>query len=95
MKRKYLWTTGSAVIALMHAATAGAQTTEPTTEDTELVQSAIMVTAQKREQRLIDVPMAIESISGDELDKLGIESVQDLSFNVPGLTMREDGPGSY
>ena len=24
-----------------------------------------------------------------------IESVQDLSFSVPGLTMREDGPGSY
>lgn len=95
MKRKYLLTSGSALIALMHAASANAQTAEPPVEDSDLVQSAIMVTAQKREQRLIDVPMAIESISGDELQKLGISSVQDLSFNVPGLTMREDGPGSY
>ena len=95
MKRKSLWTTGSAIIALMHAASAHAQTADAPVDDTELVQSAIMVTAQKREQRLIDVPMAIESISGDELAKLGVASVQDLSFSVPGLTMREDGPGSY
>ena len=95
MKRKYLWTSGSAIIALMHAASAHAQTADAPADDAELVQSAIMVTAQKREQRLIDVPMAIESISGDELAKLGVASVQDLSFSVPGLTMREDGPGSY
>nr|WP_241493390.1 TonB-dependent receptor [Kordiimonas lacus] len=55
----------------------------------------IVVTAQKREQRLIDVPMAIATLSGAELEERGIDTVQDLSFAVPGLTMREDGPGSY
>lgn len=95
MTYKFLLTSGSALIALMHVATASAQVAEPAAEEAELKQSTIMVTAQKRDQRLIDVPMAIESISGDELDKLGIDSVQDLSFSVPGLTMREDGPGSY
>ncbi|WP_157218057.1 TonB-dependent receptor [Flavisphingomonas formosensis] len=55
----------------------------------------IIVTAQKREQKLIDVPMAISVVTGEELKAKGIESVQDLSFSVPGLTMREDGPGSY
>ncbi|WP_300379101.1 TonB-dependent receptor [Henriciella sp.] len=95
MTRKYLLTTGSALVAMMNIAAANAQSTEPPAEDEALVQSAIMVTAQKREQRLIDVPMAIESISGDNLSKLGVDNIQDLSFNVPGLTMREDGPGSY
>lgn len=55
----------------------------------------IVVTALKREQLLIDVPMAISVLGGEELQDRGIESIQDLSFAVPGLTMREDGPGSY
>jgi iron complex outermembrane recepter protein len=55
----------------------------------------IVVTAQRREQRLIDVPMSITAISGAELEQRGLRTVQDLSFAVPGLTMREDGPGSY
>lgn len=55
----------------------------------------VVVTAQKRSQRLIDVPMGITAVGGEELKKKGIESIQDLSFQVPGLTMREDGPGSY
>jgi iron complex outermembrane recepter protein len=57
--------------------------------------SELIVTAQKREQRLIEVPMAVSVLGGEELAERGIESVQDLSFAVPGLTMREDGPGSY
>lgn len=55
----------------------------------------IIVTANKREQRLIEVPMAIATLQGAELEQRGIDSIQDLSFAVPGLTMREDGPGSY
>lgn len=55
----------------------------------------IIVTAQKREQVLTEVPMAITAMTSDDLEVRGIDSIQDLSFAVPGLTMREDGPGSY
>jgi outer membrane receptor protein involved in Fe transport len=55
----------------------------------------IIVTAQKREERLVDVPMSIAVMSGEEIAQRGIQSVQDLSLSTPGLTMREDGPGSY
>lgn len=55
----------------------------------------VVVTAQKRQERLIEVPMAITAVSGETLKERGIENIQDLSFAVPGLTMREDGPGSY
>lgn len=61
----------------------------------DLAETEIVVTAQKREQRLVDVPMAVSLVTGEEMEQQGIESVQDLSFAVPGLTMREDGPGSY
>ena len=55
----------------------------------------IIVTANKREQRLNEVAMAITAITGAEIAERGIDTIQDLSFAVPGLTMREDGPGSY
>lgn len=65
------------------------------TSDGVITFEEIIVTASKREQRLIDVPMAIATLQGAELEQRGIDSIQDLSFAVPGLTMREDGPGSY
>ena len=55
----------------------------------------IIVTANKREQLLNEVAMAITAITGAEIAERGIDTIQDLSFAVPGLTMREDGPGSY
>ncbi|WP_116367576.1 TonB-dependent receptor [Parahaliea mediterranea] len=55
----------------------------------------VLVTAQKREQRLVDVPMSISAFSGEELQQKGITNIQDLSFSVPGMSLREYGPGSY
>jgi len=60
----------------------------------ERVLDEIMVTAQKREQSVLEIPMAISTFSGDELDHRGISAISELQFAVPGLTMREDGPGS-
>ncbi len=46
----------------------------------------IIVTAQKREQNLQDVPIAITVFSGDELDVRGIVDIQSLSQRTPGFT---------
>ncbi len=80
-------------LALMTAGPAWAQA-EPTPAEPSSSEE-IVVTSQKREQKLVKVPAAITAISGKDMTKRGIQTVQDLSFNVPGLTMREDGPGSY
>lgn len=45
----------------------------------------IVVTAQKREQSLQRVPIAIAAISGDSLINRGIASVEDLGRSVTGL----------
>ncbi len=82
---------GVSVFAMVAATAASAQESDNTIDNSQV----IVVTAQKREQRLIDVPMAVAVIGGEDLEQRGIDSVQDLSFAVPGLTMREDGPGSY
>ena len=52
----------------------------------------IIVTAQKREQRLMDVPLTITAYTGQFLDDMGIEHFADLSYIVPGLAVQEQSP---
>lgn len=53
----------------------------------------VVVTAQRREQRLIDVPIEVTAITGSEIEARGVTSLQDMQYSVPGLTMSEFGPG--
>jgi len=78
-------------IALSTLALAISLNTEAQRENIE----EVVVTAQKREQRQIEVPISITAISGEDLLQQGISNLQDLSFTVPGMSLREDGPGSY
>ena len=48
-------------------------------------QAEIVVTAQKREQRLIDVPVAVSAIDADALTKQNLVSISDFYNRVPGL----------
>jgi iron complex outermembrane recepter protein len=53
----------------------------------------IIVTAEKRAQRLIDVPTSITALDGDALRRAGIETMLDLSYAVPSLTVQDTGSG--
>lgn len=53
----------------------------------------IVVTAQKRQERLVDVPIAIAAVSGAELQNIGVTSVVNLPQAIPGL--RFDYSGSF
>ena len=54
----------------------------------------IVVTAQKREQNLSDVPAAIQAISGETLERRGISDLNDLVDFVPGASVVSNaGPG--
>ncbi|SHH12340.1 iron complex outermembrane recepter protein [Hydrocarboniphaga daqingensis] len=45
----------------------------------------VVVTAQRREEKLQDVPLAVTAFSPDQLQSRGIEDVTDLSALAPGL----------
>jgi iron complex outermembrane receptor protein len=51
----------------------------------------IVVTANRRQERLQDVPIAVTAISGDLGQKLGISSSSSLAAGVPGLTFNTQG----
>jgi len=49
----------------------------------------IVVTAQKREQNIMDVPIAITAISGQQIEEAGLKDMFDLQQNVPGLIVAQ------
>lgn len=51
--------------------------------------STIIVTAQKREQSIKDVPLTISAINSEQLDKIGIDEFDELSAYIPGLNIQE------
>jgi outer membrane receptor protein involved in Fe transport len=66
------------LVGLALATPAVAQDDEPLLEE-------IVVVAQKREQNIMDVPVAITAVTGAQIEASGIKDVFDLQQNVPGL----------
>src|SRR5207342_1694057 len=51
----------------------------------------VVVTARMRPEKLQDVPMSVQTLSGDLLDELNLSSMFDLQFNIPGLVVNTTG----
>src|SRR5262245_25298649 len=51
----------------------------------------ILVTAQKREERLLEVPISISVMQGDDMIKNGINSTVNLSQAAPGIVTVNNG----
>ncbi|MEG3153037.1 TonB-dependent receptor [Sphingomonas sp. ZT3P38] len=47
----------------------------------------VVVTARRRDERLIDVPIAITAISGAALDRAGAIDVTDIANTIPNVTL--------
>ena len=62
-----------------------AQESEGTEEQASRQIDTIVVTAQKREQSLQDVPLVVTTISEQLLQDAGVEDIKDLTLLTPGL----------
>ncbi len=54
----------------------------------------IVVTAQKREERLQDVPGSITVISGQDIERRGLIGMEDYLRSIPGVNQIDVGPQS-
>ena len=54
----------------------------------------LIVTAQKREQKTLDVPIAITAYSRENLDRLGVQEFEELSLYVPGFEVQNQSPNN-
>ena len=75
-------------LAAQDAPSAGAAAIDAAVIDT------IVVTAQKREQQVQDVPIAISAYSGQFLESFGATSMADIGNLVPGLEVQEQSPNN-
>ncbi|MFI4934024.1 MAG: TonB-dependent receptor [Caulobacterales bacterium] len=67
-----------------YAATAQASAANTANENNGVTE--IVVTAEKREQNLQTVPIAISAFTGEKRDKIGINTIQDMTNFTPGLS---------
>lgn len=51
----------------------------------------IIVTAQRREENLQDVPIAATALSGERLNDKAVERLADLQFAAPSVSITDQG----
>ncbi len=62
----------------------------------QVILEEVVVTAQKREQNLQDVGIAVTAFSGDQLRALGFTNAQEIAAQSPGVsTIQPNGPSNY
>lgn len=77
---------GAALVAPMHAAMAqDAAAPEAPAAQEESYPGEILVTAQRREERVQDIPVAITAFGGQQVEKLGILSLENIAPRVPSF----------
>lgn len=54
----------------------------------------IVVTAQKRAESLQDVPIAMEAVTQEQIDKLGIKTATDITGIAPNINISTQNPAS-
>lgn len=59
----------------------------------DLVLEQIIVTAQKREETLAETPVAVTAATGDKLNALGINTLQDIANLAPSMSYQEVAGG--
>ena len=90
---------GVAVLALLAPSgftqeTPAANSGEGVVEDALATMNKIIVTARKRDELLEDVPTAISAFGADDIARLNLVSIDDLSSFTPGLQTAESSVSS-
>ena len=85
---KRLGTTIATAVATLSAAISAAAPDDEG-DETRMVE-IIIVTAEKREESILDVPLGMTALGGDKLEALGLTNFMDLEQLVPGLQFGDD-----
>jgi len=79
--------TAASLFVLVWATSAAAQTA-PATADTAGTVGEVIVTAQRRSERLVDVPISIATASSEDLVRAGPTSIENLTKVTPGVYLQ-------
>ena len=81
---------GAAVMLGLYGAPQAFAADPQTAQDSETLQE-VLVTANRREQRVEEVPYNLSVVSGDDLASKGVKDLTGLTYQVPGLSTYDVG----
>ena len=99
LRGRALLTGVAALCALAPLTAVAAETAQPPGDTTRLAAASeqlqeVVVTANRLgAEDLQQVPMAITAINADALDRRGLQSLSDITFGTPGITVADVGGG--
>ena len=70
-----------------HAQDAAADIADTAADAAEAEDGVIIVTARRREERLIDVPLSVTALTGEALEQQGIQDLTQIAQQVPNITL--------
>lgn len=82
-------------IALIGSPQAFAQTETSASEELNTQTDEIIVTARKREETILEIPVSISAFSQEALNDRGITDAASLSNFTPGFKFENEGTGSF
>lgn len=102
MKKRYGFSTSLLTIGLITANVSWAQADMPAPQSDAAANTPedsggstdIVVTARKRSERLLDVPLSVSAATGDQLAARGVTDVAQLEKVSPGFTYQQSWYGS-
>ncbi|MFA6606410.1 MAG: TonB-dependent receptor, partial [Sphingomonas sp.] len=87
MRRSYSLAFLGVMLGCSSTAALAQSVVQPTTPEAD--GGDIIVTAQKREQKLQDVPITVTAVSGARMQELGVNSLAEVALYIPGLRIQE------
>ncbi|WP_421847458.1 TonB-dependent receptor [Novosphingobium sp.] len=93
MKSRFMLSCAAAAVALGSGEMALAQAAPQSADAASTNSDVIIVTAQRRDQSIQDVPLTLQAFSTDTLSKLNVTSIDGLLKYTPNVTFSNNGPG--
>ena len=90
---------GDVYLSLLPALAAAGLWAQPAAAQERASQEAqveeILVTAERREQNVQEVPISMIALTGETLQERGIRTLDELQYNVPSLTFSDNGNSKF
>ena len=87
-----LWVAaGVSLCVVVRVSVAQTANPEPKVETGALQE--IVVTAQRREEKLQDVPVSVSVVTAQDIQRLGAYGLDELAGHIPGLVLNNSSPG--
>src|SRR5882757_8697145 len=83
-----------ALLAGLVGSSTAARAEEAAADSTPVRLEEVVVTAEKRSERLLDVPLSVTAVTSADIESRGISNLEQMQYAVPGLTIGQSGPGT-